>query len=222
MDFRVELSLPRLKALTVEQAEACVFDRNRIGQVVRAERLNQPILHSRHGDFPSAELVLELRPHFGRLEQCEAVAVRRVANHDVTALFSELLGESLNLIHAIRFMIYWHDERECRSHRSQDGGQVNFGEIINEQVGGSGAAIHNDQIRLFQRPEDAIEFTPVVQVEKMRVWVEALQRRVLVVGVNGDVRDALVLEELDEVDGEEAFADTTLAVENENEALHVF
>ena len=65
--------------------------------------------------------------------------------------------------------------------RGQHGGQVNLGEVINEQVGGRGAAIHDDQIRLFQRGEDAVEFAAVVQIEKSRVGMKPLQRRVLVV-----------------------------------------
>ena len=85
-DLGVKLPLPRLKPLTVEQAEGGMLGRRRDGQVLRVERLNQPILQSGHGDFPPAEFVFELRPHFGRLEQCEAVAVRGVANHDVAAL----------------------------------------------------------------------------------------------------------------------------------------
>jgi hypothetical protein len=36
------------------------------------------------------------------------------------------------------------------------------------------------------------------------------------------VGDALVFEELDEIDGEEAFADTAFAVEDEVETFHGF
>src|SRR5690242_10060393 len=63
-DFGVELSLPCLKTLTVEQTDAWVFNRNGNGQVLSVERFDQPILHSRHGNFSSAEIVFELRPHF--------------------------------------------------------------------------------------------------------------------------------------------------------------
>ena len=49
-----------------------------------------------------------------------------------------------------------------------------------------------------------------------------LQGRVLVVGVNGGMGNAFVLEILDEVDGEEAFADSALSIENEIETFHVF
>ena len=51
--------------------------------------------------------------------------------------------------------------------------------------------------------------------------MKTLQRRVLVVRINCDVGDAFVFEELDEIDGEEAFADAALSVEDEIEAFHV-
>jgi hypothetical protein len=50
--------------------------------------------------------------------------------------------------------------------------------------------------------------------------VKPFQGRVLIVGVNGDVSYALVFEELDEIDGEKAFADTPFAVEDEVETFH--
>ena len=96
----------------------------------------------------------------------------------------------------------------------------NLSEVFNEQVRGRGAAIHNNQIRCLQRGEDPVEFSAVVQIEKLRVRVKPLQRRILVVGINRDVGDALVLEELDEVDGEETFADTAFAIEDEVETFH--
>ena len=54
------------------------------------------------------------------------------------------------------------------------------------------------------------------------VGMEAIQRRVFVVAVNGDVLDALVFQILDKVDGEKAFADTAFAVEDEVETFHGF
>src|ERR1043165_9185193 len=44
-DFGVELPLPRLETLTIEQTEAGVFGSGRYGQVLPVERFNQPILH---------------------------------------------------------------------------------------------------------------------------------------------------------------------------------
>mgnify|MGYP001008517094 CR=1 FL=1 len=58
------LKAERLAGL-VEQAEGGMLGRRRDGQVLRVERLDQPILHPSHGDFVSAELVFELRPDFG-------------------------------------------------------------------------------------------------------------------------------------------------------------
>jgi hypothetical protein len=43
-------------------------------------------------------------------------------------------------------MIHRHDERERRAQCDVYGGQVNLGEIINEQVSGRGTAIHDDQV----------------------------------------------------------------------------
>jgi hypothetical protein len=51
--------------------------------------------------------------------------------------------------------------------------------------------------------------------------MKPLQRRVLVVAINRDVSDAPVLEELHEVDGEEAFADAAFAIEDKVETFHV-
>ena len=87
-----------------------MLDRCCDGQVLSVERFYQPILHSRHGEFPSPQLIFELRPDFGRFEQREAVAVRGVADHDVTALFAKMVGEPLNLVHAVRFVIHRHDK----------------------------------------------------------------------------------------------------------------
>ena len=220
-DLGVKLTLPRLQPLTVQQAESGMLRRRRDGQVFRVERFDQPILQSRHDDFPSAELILELGAHFGRLEQCKAVAMRRVADHDVVALLAELIGQALNLINAVRFVSHRQDECERCAHRRQDGGQVNLGEVINKQVGGRGAAIHDNEAGVLQRGEDAVEFPAVVQIQKPGVRMKPFQRRVFIVGINRDVGDALVLEKLDEIDGEEAFADTAFAVEDEVETFHV-
>jgi len=51
--------------------------------------------------------------------------------------------------------------------------------------------------------------------------MKPLERRIFVVAVNGGVGDAFVLEVLDEIDGEETFADAAFAVENEVETFHV-
>jgi len=52
----------------------------------------------------------------------------------------------------------------------------------------------------------------VAQIEKPRVRMKPFQGRVLVVAVNRDMGDALVFEELDEIDGKETFADAAFAI----------
>ena len=104
--------------------------------------------------------------------------------------------------------------------RRKHGGQVNLGEIINEQIGGCGAAIHDDQIRLCEGGKNVIEIAPVAQIEKPGIGVKPFQRRILVVTVKCDMDDALVFQELDKIDGEEAFADAAFAVKDENQSFH--
>lgn len=142
-------------------------------------------------------------------------------HHDVTAFLPELVGKTLDLIHAVGLVVHRHDERERRTEFGQHGGQVNLSEVINEQVGGRGAAVHDNEVRLFKGGEDSVQFAAIVQVQKPRVGMKPFQRRVFVVGINRDMGNALVLEELDKVHREEAFADAALAVKDENETFHV-
>src|SRR5258706_9732447 len=58
----VKLPLPRVKSLTVEQAEGGMLGRPGDSQVLRVQRFDQPILQPALGDFPAAKLVFELRP----------------------------------------------------------------------------------------------------------------------------------------------------------------
>ena len=98
--------------MPVEQAERRMFRCRRDGQILRVERLDQPVLHPGHGDFPSAEFVFEQRPDFARFKNGEAVAVRGVADDNVIAPVSEFVGQSLDLIHAVRFVVHRHDQGE--------------------------------------------------------------------------------------------------------------
>ena len=206
--------------MPVQQAERSMFCGCRDGQILRVERLDQPVLHPGHGDFTSAEFVGEKRPDFAGFKNGEAVAVRGVANDNVIAPVFEFIGHSLNLINAVRFVIHRHDQGELGVKRCQHGWQINFVEKINKQVGGCGAAIHDDQICLCQRGKNGVKVTPFAQIEKPRVGMKPFQRRVLVVAVNRDMGDALVFEELDEIDGEETFADAAFAIKDENQSFH--
>ena len=50
--------------------------------------------------------------------------------------------------------------------------------------------------------------------------MKPFQCRVFIIAVNRDMGDALVFEELDEIDGEEAFADAAFAIKDENQSFH--
>ena len=199
-----------------------MFRRRCDGQILGVKRLNQPVLHPAHADFPRAELVFEQRANLTRFKDRETVAVRRVADDNVVALVSELVREPLDLFYTVRLVIHRHDERELCAERGQHGEQVNFGEEFNKQVGGRGTAVHDDQICLFQSGEDAVERAAFGQVQEAGVGMKPFQRRVLVVAVNRDMGNALVFEILDEVDGEEAFANAAFAVKDENQSFHCF
>ena len=189
-------------------------------QVLRVERLDQPVLHPGHGDFTSAKFVGEKRSDFTGFINGEAVAVRGIANDNVIATVFEFIGHSLNLINAVRFVIHRHDQRELGVIRREHRWQINFVEKINKQVGGCGAAIHDDQIGLCQCRKNGVKIMPFAQIEKPRVGMKPFQRRVLVVAVNRDMSDALVFEELDEIDGKETFADAAFAIKDENQSFH--
>src|SRR5205814_8562932 len=73
-----------------------------------------------------------------------------------------------------------------------------------------------------RRAEHRVERARICEVEKLGIRMEPLEGRVLVVAVESDVSNLMVFEVLDEVDGEEAFADSAFAIEDEVEAfVHV-
>jgi len=210
-----------LNALPVEQAESGVFRCRCDGEIFPAQRLDQPILKAVHHDLPTTKLAVDLGMDFGGLVQCEAVAMRRVADHDVAAGSAELVGEALHLVHAVQFVIHGHHQGQNRAERLEHSGGFNFTEVFEKQLAGSGATIHNHEVRPLQRTEDTVELAPVSELEELHVRVKPLQSRILVVAINRDVGDALVFEELDEVDGEEAFANAAFAIEDKIKAFHV-
>jgi len=211
-----------LDSLSIQQTERSMFCGCRDGQILRVECLDQPVLHPGHGDFTSAEFIGQERPDFARFKDGETVTVRGIANDNVIAPVFEFIGHSLNLINAVRFVVHRHDQGEFGVKRSKHGGQINFVEKINKQVGGCGAAIHDDQIRFSESGKNGVEVTSFAQIEKPRVGMKPFQGRVLIVAVNRDMGDALVFEELDEIDGEETFANAAFAIKDENQFFHCF
>lgn len=59
---------------------------HRNGQVLRVGGFDQPILHPLHGDLPSVELALGLRPHCRQIEQPEAIIVCGVVDPNTRRL----------------------------------------------------------------------------------------------------------------------------------------
>ena len=53
------------------------------------------------------------------------------------------------------------------------------------------------------------------EVDEFRLWVEALQRRVLVIAVDRAMSDPAIFQILHEVRGEEALSDSAFAVDDE-------
>ena len=124
----------------------------------------------------SPEIVLELGADFGRLKQCKVVAVGGITDHDVVAFLSELVGQPLNLIHAVGLVVDWHEKRERRAHGGQHRGQINDLEIVNEKVGGSGAAIHHHQIGFLQSAvKISVQSAPVGQVKEEGIRMKPIQ-----------------------------------------------
>jgi hypothetical protein len=56
---------------------------------------------------------------------------------------------------------------------------------------------------------------PVLKIDELRLRMKTLERRVLVVAVDGTVSAAAILQVLNEVDGEEALSDSAFAIDDE-------
>src|ERR1019366_4622814 len=143
--------------------------------------------------------------------------------NQVSGIVIEPVGDVANLFQAVSFVIHRHDEIQGCANLFKQIKDSHLVKIIEEDVGRGRAAIHDDQICFVQHGENRINVRRVGDVEKPSFWMETLQRRVFVVGINGDVGDAVVFEELDKIDGEETFADAALAVDDGIELfLHNF
>ena len=68
--------------------------------------------------------------------------------------------------------------------------------------------------------QDPVQLATVSDVHELRLRVEPLEGGVLIVGVETAVGDFLILEELDQVHGDEAFTDASFAVDNKDEVFH--
>src|SRR5207247_1383343 len=116
----LESSKERYRPTQLEQLRCCCD-----GEIFPAQSLDQPILEAMHDDLPTAEFAFNLGVDFGGLVQCEAVAMRRVADHDVTACSAELVGQALHLVHAVQFVIHWHHQCQYGTERLKHNGGFN-------------------------------------------------------------------------------------------------
>src|SRR5207247_2112330 len=104
------------------------------GEIFPTQRLDQPILKAVHHDLPSAKFGVDLGMDFGGLVQCEAIAVRRVADHDVAACSAELVGQALHLVHAVQFVVHRHHQCQNRAKRLEHSGGFNFTKVFEKQL----------------------------------------------------------------------------------------
>ena len=84
-----------------------------------------------------------------------------------------------------------------------------------EQVSRCGAAVDDEQVAAFRRGEHAIDFAAVFEIDELSFWMEALQRRILVVAVDGAMFDSAILQILDKIRCEETLSDAAFAVDDE-------
>ena len=96
---------------------------------------------------------------------------------------------------------------------------IDLGEVVEEQVRRSGAAIDDQQVRGFEQCEQSVDLAWFLNVHELGVDVEAQQRRVLIVSVCGAMWQPAIFQRLHEVHGEEAFSDAAFSFEDEVQFL---
>jgi hypothetical protein len=104
---------------------------------------------------------------------------------------------------------------KSRAERAQHFRQIHFIEEIYEQISRGRAAVDHEQIGSLRSREHAVDFAAMFQVDEFGIRVEALERRVLVIGIDRAVSDPTIFQILDEVRGDEALSDSAFAVNNE-------
>ena len=97
----------------------------------------------------------------------------------------------------------------------QDFGEIDLIEEVDEQIGRGRAAVNHEEIGGLRSHEHAVDLAAVLEIDELRLWVEALERRVFVVAVDRAMGDAAISKILNEVRGEEALSDSAFAVDDE-------
>jgi hypothetical protein len=116
---------------------------------------------------------------------------------------------------AVGFVIDRTDKRELGVVNAENLGQSNFAEVVWEQVSGSRAAVDDEQTGWLGGMKYRVQTALVLKTDERGLGVKAFQRRLLVIGIGTAVRDAVVFEVLDQVDGHEALADAEFAADDE-------
>ena len=142
--------------------------------------------------------------HLAPIIQGKGIAVGLILDDDVTALARQALGQEPYLLHAVGLVIDRTDEGQRGVIQTEHLGQPDLGEVVEEQVSGRSPAIGDQQIVRFRRLEE-LETAFVDQADELCFGMEALQCRVLVVGVEGTMRDFSVLQVLNKVGREKLF-----------------
>ena len=211
----IETGSPGLQPLPVEQIESRIRERTRDRRVVLVQCGNEPVVHPRHRDLARVQLVNDLPPRLAAVVNLEGLAVRFVLHDDPAAAILERVRQSAQLLNAIGLVINGTDDGESRVERTENVRERDLVEEVDEQISRGRAAVDYKQIGSLRGREHAIDLAPVFKINELRLRMESLQRRVLVVAVDHATGDAAIFEILNEVRGEEAFSDAAFAVDDE-------
>jgi hypothetical protein len=112
-------------------------------------------------------------------------------------------------------MVDWANHgKRCAEH-FQKLEHPHLGEVTEKDVGGGRTAINNHQVARFEAGEQFVNLLQFPEVDEFGFPVKTLERRVLVVGIEGAMLDLVIFEILDKVRREEALSDAAFAVNDD-------
>jgi len=165
-----------LKPLPVEEIEGGIFDASGNGQIVPVQIGDDPIVKFRHGDFFGRKFLHQSCPCGAALVVGEPFRQRLVFDNQVSSIVTKPVGDVVNLLQTVGFVIHRHDEIQGCVKLFEQIEDSHFVEIIEKNVGRGCAAVHDDQIRFAERGENRINFGWVFDVEKQGFRMKTLQR----------------------------------------------
>jgi len=209
------MSLPVLQSLPVEQVEAGMCQRDRDWRVVLVQRGDEPIVQARHRDLACLQFFNQMPPRLAPIVNLERVAVGFVFHDNPCAAIMQRVRQDAELFDAVGLVIDGTNDGQSRVERTQHLWQIHLIEEVDEQIGRGRTAVDHEQIGIFSSREHAVDLAPVLEIDELRLRMETLQRRVLVIAVDRAVSDAAIFQILNKVDGEEALSDSAFAVDDE-------